>query len=153
MKYSKALTQNTKSQCFMQHFRWDGRDETYYRDTYADSWFIQNLKVQKTLYTLSINVKSAPHLTLRYCSVVSPTQRKRFIWQKTVYPRNVSWMVLLCCLCFIWKQYLLLFSHLWRVITSYVLARHSERKNVHLSPSLQNIIQLSTFDWSNFLYK
>lgn len=39
----------------------------------------KTLKVQKTLYTLSINAKSAPHLTLSYCSVVSPTQRKRFI--------------------------------------------------------------------------
>jgi hypothetical protein len=39
------------------------------------------LKVQ-TLYTLSINAKSAPHLTLSYCSAVSLTQRKRFIWQK-----------------------------------------------------------------------
>jgi len=79
MKYSKALTQNTKSQRFLQHFRWEGRDETYYRDTYANSWFIQNLKVQKTPNVLSINAKSVPHLTLSYCSVVSPTQRKRFI--------------------------------------------------------------------------
>jgi hypothetical protein len=41
----------------------------------------KTLKVQ-TLYTLSINAKSAPYLRLSYCSAVSRTQRKRFIWQK-----------------------------------------------------------------------
>jgi len=53
MKYSKALTQNTKSHCSVQHFRWEGRDETYYTDTYADSWFIQNFKSADSLYLIN----------------------------------------------------------------------------------------------------
>jgi hypothetical protein len=38
----------------------------------------KTLKVQ-TLYTLSINAKSDPHLTLSYGSAVSLTQQKSFI--------------------------------------------------------------------------
>jgi hypothetical protein len=52
----------------------------------------KTLKVQ-TLYTLPINAKSDPHLTLSYCSAVSHIQRKRFIWQRIVYSPNVSWKI------------------------------------------------------------
>jgi len=51
---AKHLHRTTKSQCFVQHFRWEGRDETYYRNTYADSWFIQNFKsAEDSLYLIN----------------------------------------------------------------------------------------------------
>jgi hypothetical protein len=61
--------------------------------TYTQTHGLFKTSKVQTLYTLSINAKSAPHLALSYCSAVSCTQRKRFIWQKIVYFQNVSWKI------------------------------------------------------------
>lgn len=53
MKYSKALTQNMKSQSSVQHYRWEDRDQTYYRGTCVDSCFIQNFKSVVCLYLIN----------------------------------------------------------------------------------------------------